>query len=313
MIINTGQRTDIPAFYSDWFFQRIKEGYVYVRNPYDPKRITYYDLNKDVVDVICFCTKNPKPMLSRLDELKEFRQFWHVTITPYDRDIEPYVPLVKNVIKSFRELSLKVGWQAVVWRYDPIFINEKYTLDYHLNAFHYIAKHLSGYTNQCIISFIDLYKKTKKNCPSIKEVSIKEQEQFVKECVKIAKEYHIEVYTCLENKNLEKYEVHVQGCMTKNVLKKALNIDLNTKSHQIRNGCDCLLGNDIGAYNTCLHGCLYCYANENKQMVKKLYNQHDPFSPLLIGQVHDEDQIYKAKQQSNINRQLCLDIGDDNE
>jgi len=308
MIINTGQRTDIPAYYSDWFFRRIKEGYVYVRNPYYPQKVTEYVFDPKVVDCICFCTKNPRPMLKRLDEIKEYRQFWFVTITPYFKDIEPFVPHFKEVIQSFKELSLKVGKQAVAWRYDPIFMNQKYDFQYHLKAFRYMAKELSGYTDRCVISFIDLYEKTKKNFPSVKEVDINTQHNLVKEFVKIGKQYHIEIYSCLESIDFQQYGVHCEGCMSLEVIEKAIGVNLNIKSSQIRKGCQCLIGNDIGAYNTCLHGCLYCYANVNKKKVIEQYSLHDPMSPLLIGHLNDDDILVKAKQKSNICLQLSLDI-----
>lgn len=308
MIINTGQRTDIPAYYSDWFYRRIQEGYVYVRNPYYPKRVTKYILNPQIVDCLCFCTKNPQPMLSRLDEIKDYRQFWFVTITPYDPDIEPHVPLVKDVIKTFQELSLKVGKKAVGWRYDPILINEKYTVEYHLKAFEYIAQRLSRYTHRCVISFIDLYEKTKKNFPAVEEVPIDEQHSLVKELVKIAKRYDIEIYTCLESPSFAQYGVHCQGCMSKEVIEEALDIELMIKPSHVREGCDCLIGNDIGAYNTCLHECLYCYANIDKKEVIKQYQMHDPTSPLLIGYLKEDDELYEAKQTSSVNRQLSLKL-----
>lgn len=109
MILNTGQRTDIPAFYADWFLRRVREGSVMVRNPFNYQRITSYRIDPEVVDVIAFCTKNPAPMLGKLGELAGYRQYWHVTITPYDKDIEPNVPPAGEVISSFRKLSGKVG------------------------------------------------------------------------------------------------------------------------------------------------------------------------------------------------------------
>lgn len=308
MIINTGQRTDIPAFYSDWFYRRIQEGFVYVRNPYYPSRITKYIFNPQVVDCICFCTKNPQPMLSRIDLLKEYRQFWYVTITPYDREIEPYVPLVKDVIQSFQELSLKVGKSKVGWRYDPIFINQKYTVEYHIKAFHYIAKHLSKFTNRCVISFIDLYQKTKKNFPHVQEVPMHIQHQIVREFAKIAQHYHIKLYACLESTEFEQYGVICTGCMSKEVIEEALDIELLLKPSSVRDGCQCLLGNDIGAYNTCLHGCLYCYANIDKKEVVKQSQLHNPYSPLLIGEVNENDEVYEAKQSSSINLQMSFHL-----
>ena len=135
MIIQTGMRTDIPAFYSKWFLNRIKEGYVCVRNPYNPKQVTKYSLSPEVVDLIAFCTKNPLPMLPFLDELKPYGQYWFVTITPYGRDIEPNVPDKETVMEGFKELSDVVGADSMGWRYDPIFIDKKHSVEWHISEF----------------------------------------------------------------------------------------------------------------------------------------------------------------------------------
>lgn len=308
MIINTGQRTDIPAFYSEWFFKRIQEGYVYVRNPYYPKRITKFILDPTVVDCLCFCTKDPRPMFKRLDEINKYRQFWFVTITPYLKDIELHVPHIKDTLQSFKQLSLKVGKKAVGWRYDPIFINEKYNVEYHLKAFHYMAKELSGYTDRCVISFIDLYEKTKINFPNVQEVPIEIQHYLVKGFVKIAKKYGMKLYCCDESQEFTRYGAICSGCMSLEVIEEAIGVKLNIKSTHIREGCQCLLGNDIGAYNTCLHGCLYCYANVNQKKVLENSRKHDPLSPLLIGHVEKDDMIINAQQKSSIDSQLSFDI-----
>lgn len=175
MILQTGMRTDIPAFYTEWFINRIKEGYVMVRNPYNPSLVTKYIINPDVVDLIAFCTKNPAPMLEHMDVLKPFGQYWFVTITPYGKEIEPNVPDKRKVIQDFKRLSEAVGIDCVGWRYDPIFLTDKYSLDFHLNAFESMARELSEYTNTCIISFIDLYKKVITNFPQGRMVSKEER------------------------------------------------------------------------------------------------------------------------------------------
>lgn len=149
-------RTDIPAFYSKWFINRIKAGYVLVRNPYNPSAVTRYEINPVVVDLIAFCTKNPAPMLEYMDTLKPYGQYWFVTITPYGKEIEPNVPDKRLVLEDFKTLSKIVGVDSIGWRYDPIFINDKYSVDFHLETFEQMAKELSGYTKTCIISFIDL-------------------------------------------------------------------------------------------------------------------------------------------------------------
>lgn len=174
MVINTGCRTDIPAYYSEWFYNRIREGYVPVRNPYYPQQVTRYLLTPEVMDLLCFCTKNPEPMLSRLDELQAFSQFWFVTITPYGKDVEPHVPDADRVMEAFRRLSERVGKHAMSWRYDPGFLDEKYTLDFHMEHFEHMAQILAGSTEQCVVSFIDLYAKTKRNFPGVREVTAQE-------------------------------------------------------------------------------------------------------------------------------------------
>ena len=144
MIINSGSRTDIPAFYSKWFMNRIREGYVMVRNPYYPEQVTRYRLDPEVVDVLAFCTKNPEPMLPFVEELKAFRQLWYVTITPYETEIEENVPDKAEVMASFRRLSDAVGKRAVIWRYDPIFVSEQYSVEFHQKAFEHMARELRG-------------------------------------------------------------------------------------------------------------------------------------------------------------------------
>ena len=172
MIINTGMRTDIPAFYSEWFMNRIREGYVLVRNPYRQDWITRYELDPEVVDCIAFCTKNPAPMLKYIDELKRFHQYWFVTITPYGKDVELNVPPKEQVMQNFITLSKAIGVNCVGWRYDPIFIDSTYTLERHLSDFETMCRTLSGYTEVCVISFIDIYEKVTRNFPQARTVNM---------------------------------------------------------------------------------------------------------------------------------------------
>ena len=174
MIIQTGMRTDIPAFYAKWFFNRIEEGFVCVRNPYNPIQVTKYSLSPEVVDLIAFCTKNPAPMIPSLDRLKPYGQYWFVTITPYGKDIEPNVPDKENVIESFQRLSGVVGVESVGWRYDPIFLDEKHPMEWHITEFDKMAHALCGYTRTCVISFLDLYQKVKRNFPQAQAVAKKD-------------------------------------------------------------------------------------------------------------------------------------------
>jgi hypothetical protein len=300
-------RTDIPALYSKWFLNRLKEGYVMVRNPYNPTSVTKYSLSPKVVDLIAFCTKNPAPMLPHLDVLKPYGQYWFVTITPYGKEIEPNVPPKEKVMENFKELSDKVGVNCVGWRYDPIFITEKYTLERHIADFESMAKNLCGYTKTCVISFIDMYKKVKRNFPQAREVSPAERIAIGKEFVRIGKKYGMTIKSCAEGRDLEPYGVDCGGCMTVSTFEKALNAKLKAPKKKCqRSECACLLGNDIGNYDTCTHLCKYCYANANPEAVKRNAKAHNPQSPFLLGNMQEGDKVHEARQESWMDFQLKL-------
>lgn len=311
MIIQTGMRTDIPAFYSRWFLNRIKEGYVLVRNPYNPGQVTKYRLTPDVVDLIVFCTKNPAPMLPHMNELKAYGQYWFVTITPYGKDIEPNVPDKEKVMDDFKKLSDIVGVDSMGWRYDPIFIDEAHSAEWHISEFGKMAANLSGYTKTCVISFIDIYKKVERNFPEAGTVSKRDRITLGKEYIKIAGNYGMTIRPCAEGDELALYGADCSGCMTVNTFETALHARLdvpNRKTNQRNGQCACLLGVDIGAYDTCGHLCKYCYANANAGLVKENMRKHDPNSPFLIGEGLPGDSIHDAKQESWIDGQLRLDI-----
>ena len=311
MIINTGCRTDIPAFYSRWLMNRIREGYVLVRNPYYPSQVTRYNLSPDVVDCLAFCTKNPEPMFKYLDELKnKYRQYWFVTITPYGKDIEPGVPDKKDLIENFKKLSKYIGVNSIGWRYDPIFIGNGFDVKKHIECFEKMAELLNGYTHNCTISFLDLYEKVKRNAPNIKPPTGDEQIQIAKEFSKIGKENNMIIHSCCEKTYLSKYGLKCNGCMSQEIIEKSINCELNPpKRKNLRAQCNCLMGNDIGAYNTCGHLCKYCYANANKNLVINNMKKHNENSPFLIGGSEDGDKITKANQKSwiiNKNNQLSI-------
>ena len=304
MIINTGQRTDIPAFYSKWFINRIKEGYVLVRNPYYPSLVTKFILDPKVVDVIGFSTKNPRPMFQYLDQISQFKQFWYISITCFGKDIEPNVPHVNEVIEDFKFLSKKVGINSIAWRYTPIIVNEKYPLSRHIKAFEYFASKLSGYTSLVVFGFVDLYDNVKKNNPEIKDITDEEKVYLAKEFLKIANKYNMKLRLCSKEKWLQEYGIDVNGCMRLEDYEKAIGTKLipNQKMQARKNYCSCFLSNDIGAYSSCLHLCKYCYANNNKNLVLRNYYNHDDNSPFLIGNSLPNDIVKEAKQQSWIEK-----------
>ena len=307
MIINTGQRTDIPGFYAQWFANRLKEGIVCVRNPYNPDQVSRYRLDPSVVDAIGFCTKNPAGMFPYMDLLKDYGQLWQVSITPYGKDIEPNVPDKHVLLEDFKKLSSMVGINSVFWRYDPIFISERYTLDYHLRAFEKMAKELEGYTETVVISFIDLYQKVKVNFPEVREVNKSEQIELGKQIIKIASEHGMTVRPCAEGDELAQYGAECSGCTKISDYEKAIGEKLTVPPFVPgRKMCSCYISADIGAYNTCRHLCRYCYANSRKDKVMVNARSHDPHSPFLIGTYQQDDQIHDVEQKSWIDRQIRL-------
>lgn len=308
MIINTGQRTDIPAFYSKWFINRIREGYVLVRNPYYPSIVTKFLLNPEVVDVIGFCTKNPRPMFPYLDELKDFGQFWYISITGFDVDLEPNVPPIDQVIEDFKYLSNKVGKNAIGWRYTPIIVNNKYTKEYHIKMFEHIASKLEGYTSLVAFGFVDIYPKLEKNHPDIIDTDDNTKIEISKAFIEIAKKHHMDLRLCSKEKWLSGYGVDIDGCMKVKDYENSVasKLDIKQKMEARKNYCACYLSNDIGSYNSCMHLCKYCYANGNELTIRKNYKEHDDNSPLLIGHISKEDKIRFAKQESFKNETITL-------
>lgn len=307
MIINTGQRTDIPAFFAPWLANRLRAGSVCVRNPFNRLQVSRYRLSPDVVDVIGFCTKNPEPLFPYFDLLEPFGQFWHATITPYGRDIEPGVPDKHRLLAVFRELSARVGTPAVAWRYDPILLSPTYSMDYHLRAFETMAAALDGATTTVTISFIQLYQKLARNFPEAADISLEDRLYLARRIVEIAGAHGMEVRLCPPDDRLAETGVVNAGCMTLDLYERAIGRKLDPPAFKpARAACACYLGCDIGAYSTCPHLCRYCYANHDAQAVAANRARHDPASPFLIGGPEEGDRVHDVDQRSWKVDQLAL-------
>lgn len=309
MIVQTGMRTDIPAFYAPWFLRRLAAGSVLVRNPYDHHAVTRYALDPAVVDMLVFCTKHPGPLLrqarevgqsSHMSALAPFEQYWFVTITPYGRDLEPNVPPWQDVVGQCRQLADAVGSERLVWRYDPIVLTPQYDVDFHMDAFAAMARALHGLTRVCVISFIDLYAKVRRNFPAARAVELETQEQLAQHFVRVGQRYGLSIRACAEGEHLARFGVDCGGCMTPAVYAQALGrrLALPRGLTRARKECACVMGNDIGAYNSCPHLCRYCYANANAALVRANAARHDPASPFLIGGFEEGDVIRDARQVS---------------
>lgn len=285
-------RTDVIAFYTPWFINRYQEGYIDVRNPFNRKMISR--INFDDVDAILFCTKNPKPILPYLKDIKKPKLF-HITLTPYLKDIEPNLPPKKEIINSIKEVSKIVGDEFTYVRYDPIFINNKYTIDYHIKMFERMCKNLQGYIKHIIISFLDDYKNVRKNIKVINPKSLtKEDYKKIGESFSdIATKYGMTIQTCYEDENLLEYGFIKGECLSHELAWK-LTGKTNFKKWKARK-CNCVEMVDIGAYNTCSHFCKYCYANYDEKEVQNNKKMHNSTSSLLIGNIEKDDIIKQRK------------------
>lgn len=310
MILSVSRRTDIPNYYSDWFYNRIKEGFLYVKNPMNVHQISRIDLSPEVVDCIVFWTKNPANMLGRLDELKKYQYYFQFTLTGYGKDVEPGLPDKREaLIPTFQKLSEKIGAQKVIWRYDPIFLSPRYTMDYHLQAFEEIARSLSGYTHRVVISFVDLYAKTQRNTAGleIKTFSDGVMVEIAKQMVEIAGRYGMEVESCAELIELANVGVKHGSCIDKKLIEEIIGCKLIVgKDKNQRAECGCYESVEIGSYNTCRNGCRYCYANFNDAMVSDSVREYDVDSPLLCGHIGPDDKITERKVKSLKDNQLSL-------
>lgn len=313
MILSVSRRTDIPAFYSEWFFNRLKEGFVYVRNPMSIHQVSKIVLTPEVIDCIVFWSKNPTPMLSRSEELNDYMYYFQYTINAYDKELEVRVPRKENVINTFRKLSDQIGPKRVIWRYDPIILSPQLDKEYHLCYFEELAKRLEGYTNTCVISFVDLYKKIQSNLKDTqpREPSLSEMVELAAKMCLIAARHGMTIQTCAEEIALESVGVKHGKCIDNALIEDLLGVKLVvSKDPNQRKECGCVQSIDIGEYNTCAHGCKYCYANFKESIVESNRAIHDPNSPLLIGHVGNDDVVTERKLFSFIRLPEAFRVGD---
>ncbi len=309
MIISASRRTDIPAFFSDWFIKRIEERYAYVRNPMNIHQVSRINLSPNVIDCIVFWSKNPEPMLKKLDKLQDYTYYFQFTLNAYEDDIEKNLPSLDKRINTFLALSNLLGKQRVIWRYDPIIINDKYTLEWHIDKYSYIAGKLYKYTEKSTISFIDLYTKIISNIKDkqISELSYDIKMALAKELSSIACSYGIKIDTCAEDIDLSICNIEHARCIDDRLIAKLLgcSIDVEKDKNQ-RLECGCVSSIDLGLYNTCQNGCIYCYANHNINVRKRNFQAYDKNSPLLCSEITELDKITERKVKSQKNMQIDL-------
>ncbi len=300
MILNISGRTDIVHYYTPWLMERLKEGYVLVRNPYNPEQISRYELSPSKVDCLCFCSKNYEPLLEHVKKITEkFNAIFFYTITAYGKDMESDVPSADQSIDTLLKLEKLVGKDKIFWRYDPVLLTKKYTIKQHLITFEHMAARLQGHVAKCIFSFVEMYGKVKFNMKDIQILTAEEMEELAEGLGRIAKKYSIELQTCETYQDFTRFGIKKSGCVNLSEIGKIFNIEFKDLTHRgTRKGCHCIKYSDMGAYSSCPAGCRYCYATDNTELALKNYKVHDPHSPMLFGKPLPTDKIVPAKQKS---------------
>lgn len=311
MIISASRRTDIPSFYSEWFFNRIKERYVLVPNPYNPQMISRISLDPAVIDCIVFWTKNPSPMIGKLEKLKEYKYYFQFTLNPYGKEIETHLPALEKRIETFKRLSDKIGKDKVIWRYDPIFTNETYNVVFHKEKFAGMAYALRDHTEKCMLGFIDHYPHVRAavsrfNINPLLKADIEDMALSFKKTMDAYPAVTLD--TCTVKVDLSHLGIQSGLCVDNRLIEKIAGYPISVqKDKNQRDICRCVESIDIGTYETCLNGCIYCYAIKgNYNTARFNRNKHDKDAPMLIGQVGEGDMIKDREMKSLRTNQLSL-------
>ncbi len=283
MIISASRRTDIPAFYSDWLLNRLNAGYVLTRNPFNSAQVSRISLSTDAVDCFVFWTKDPGKMLDKLRLLDElgYRYCFQFTLTPYDKSVERGLRDKEGIIETFCELSGMLGKEKVLWRYDPIILNNLLDIDYHKEKFEYLCSRLYKYTSDCTISFVDMYSKLKTDM--LREISSSEMRELCRFMGAAAVRYGVQVKACCEKLDFSEFGINKASCIDEKVIERICGYPLEIKKDKNqRMGCGCCKSIDIGAYNTCRNGCVYCYANYSNKAVERNCARYDVSGEFLV-------------------------------
>lgn len=288
MIISASRRTDIPAFYTPWFMNRLRQGSVSVRNPFNARQISKISLSPDAVDGIVFWTKNPAALIRHLPEIDRlgFSYYFQFTVTPYDAAMERALPGKREIIATFRHLAETIGPHRVIWRYDPIVLSPEYDTAFHLRQYESLARRLSGYTGKCTFSFLTMYRKCIRNLHSahVREGTREDKVLLAEKIGQIAAAYSLPLEACAQEEDFGSLGIYPGKCIDDALLSQLTGMQIATPHDKNqRPHCRCATSIDIGAYNTCRHYCRYCYANFSEKAVRNNAGRHDPESPVLVG------------------------------
>ena len=310
MILSASRRTDLPNYYSDWFLNRVKEGFLDVRNPFNAGQVSRISLSPEVMDCIVFWTKNPGPMLGRLGELSAYDFYFQFTLTGYGADVEAGLPDKQRVlIPTFQRLAGELGPGQVVWRYDPILISRRYTPEYHLKAFAQIAGELAGFTDLVVISFLDMYQKIRKNMErlEVEPMGTEEMLWLAGNMAKTARDCGMAIESCAEAVDLSGAGVAHGSCIDIRRIERLTGCRMDCqKDGNQRGACGCAESVDVGSYNTCLNGCAYCYANVSRARFLEHSKAFEANSTVLGPPLKPEDVVRERAVWSFKVRQMSL-------
>ncbi len=305
MIVSASRRTDLAACYPEWLCRRLREGYALVPHPRDSRRLSRVSLSPEAVDCLVLWTKNPEPFLPYLDEVEQRYPFYfQFTLTPYGRDMEPGLPSKERLAELFCALSRRLGPDRVDWRYDPILLDARHTTAYHLDRFEALCRHLHEYTGRCILSFADPYRHLGDRVRPVEEA---DQRALACGFSRIAARYRLPLFTCAEHIDLSEYGIFHASCIDPAKIGRLLGCRIQAKPDRgQRPDCGCVESVDIGAYDTCPNGCIYCYAAVSRARTARNLARHDPLSPMLVGRPTGEELITERKMRSVRTEQTSL-------
>ena len=299
MILSASRRTDIPAFYSAWLLNRLRQGFVCVRNPMNPAQVSRIALSPETVDCIVFWTKDPAPMLDKLGEIRSmgYEFYFQFTLTPYGREIERHLPEKRVLAETFRRLSRAVGRERVVWRYDPVLLTGDWTPDRHFEAFGALCRELEGCAEECVFSFVDRYAKiARRTAGLVRDIAPGEMERTAAGFAETARRHGLKLSACAETADFSRFGIGRARCIDPARIERLTGCAIRAgKDRNQRPECGCIESADIGAYDTCRHGCLYCYASAGDGTVRRACAGHDPLSPLLTGRLLESDRVTERK------------------
>ena len=265
MIVCASRRTDIPAFHSEWLMNRLRAGTVLVRNPVSRNVVYRVSLAREDVDCIVFITKDPRPMVPHMKEIASMghMSLFQVTLTPYGKDLEPGVAFKADINDACIRISDRIGRDRMAWRYDPVVFGPGKSISYHTRKFGLLCREASEWTDRCIFSFVDIYGKLVSLSDSgvLRTVSRQEEDEFIRMAVRTAEEYGISLTACCSRRDLSEFGIYPRGCLDRETF-ASLGIPYETSQSKTRERCRCVKSIDIGEYDTCAHGCVYCYAGK---------------------------------------------------